>query len=179
MTQKEVALSAMKILDIYKPYIRKFEKDGTVTLFERFGGYYIDEYQEPELLKKIREFEEETGSLVYAVTHEMFWFGECYSFLIVSKYEEEWEITLEEIKEIQVKEALESAGWNIRVLYDNQTKEKKLKKIMKADKKREKKLKEQLTKVQNRSKRRMGLDIDEESSKKKKKKKNKKKSESD
>ena len=99
MTQTEVALSAMKSLDIYKPYIEKFKKDGTVTLFERFGGYYIDEDNEPELLKKIREFEEEYGSIVYAVTHEMFWFGECYSFLIVSKYEEEWEITLEEVKE--------------------------------------------------------------------------------
>jgi hypothetical protein len=88
--------------------------------------------------------------------------------------------TKEEIRELQLKEALESAGWNIRVLYDNQFKEKKLKKAMKADKKREKKLKEQLTKVQNRSKRRMGIDIDDEiSSKKKKKKKNKKKSEDD
>jgi hypothetical protein len=99
MTQKEVAISAMKSLDIYAPYIKKFEKDGTVTLFERFGGYYIDEHQEPELLKKIREFEEETGSLVYAVTHNMFEFGECYSFLIISKYDEEWSMTLEEVKD--------------------------------------------------------------------------------
>lgn len=89
--------------------------------------------------------------------------------------------TQEEIKELQLKDALDSAGWNIRVLYDNQLREKKLKRAMKADKKREKKLKEQLTKVQNRSKRRMGIDIDDESSmkKKKKKKKNKKKSEDD
>lgn len=99
MTQKEVALSAMKSLDIYAPYIKKFEKDGTITLFERFGGYYITEDQEPELLKKIKEFEAEYGSIVYAVTHEMFWFGECYSFLIISKYEEEWDMTLEEAKE--------------------------------------------------------------------------------
>lgn len=99
MTQKEVAISAMKSLDIYKPYIKKFEKDGTATLFERFGGYYIDEDQEPELLKKIREFEAETGSLVYAVTHNIFEFGECYSFLIISKYEEEWSMTLEEVKD--------------------------------------------------------------------------------
>lgn len=99
MTQKEVAIQCMKSLDIYKPYIKKFEKDGTVTLFERFGGYYIDEYQEPELLNKIRAFEEETGSLVYAVTHNMFEFGECYSFLIISKYEEEWSMTLEEVKD--------------------------------------------------------------------------------
>lgn len=99
MTQKEVAISAMKSLDIYAPYIKKFEKDGTVTLFEGFGGYYIDEHQEPELLKKIREFEAETGSLVYAVTHNIFEFGECYSFLIISKYEEEWGMTLEEVKD--------------------------------------------------------------------------------
>ena len=99
MTQKEVALSAMKSLDILPAYIKKFEKDGTITLFERFAGFYIDEYNEPELLKKIKEFEEETGSIVYAVTHEMFMFGECYSFLIISKYEEEWEYTLDDVKE--------------------------------------------------------------------------------
>lgn len=99
MTQKDVAIEAMKMLNIYKPYIAKFKKDGTVTLFERFGGYYIDEVQEPELLKKIRAFEAETDSLVYAVTHNIFEFGECYSFLIISKYEEEWGMTLEEVKD--------------------------------------------------------------------------------
>ena len=99
MTQKEVALSAMKTLDIYKPYIKKFEKDGTITLFERFGGYYIDEHNESELLKKIREFEAEYECVVYAVTHEFFMFGECYSFLCVSKYEEEWEMTLDNVRD--------------------------------------------------------------------------------
>ena len=98
MTQKEVAIQCLKSLNIYTPYINKFEKDGTVTLFERFGGYYINKDQEPELLNKIKEFEAETGSLVYAVTHEMFFFGECYSFLIVSEYDEEWEMTLQEIQ---------------------------------------------------------------------------------
>ena len=34
MTQKEVAIQCLKKLGIYKPYIRKFEEDGTVTLFE-------------------------------------------------------------------------------------------------------------------------------------------------
>ena len=95
MTQKELAIQCLQRLGIYKPYIKKFEKDGTVTFFERFAGYYITEDQEPELLKKIKEFEAETGSLVYAVTHEMFEFGECYSFLCVSKYEEDWRFTLE------------------------------------------------------------------------------------
>ena len=99
MTQKEVAIECLKALDIYKPYIRKFEKDGTVTLFERFGGYYIDADNEPELLKKIREFEAETECIVYAVTHEIFPFGECYSFLVVTKYDDEWEMTMGEVKD--------------------------------------------------------------------------------
>lgn len=99
MTQKEVALSAMKSLDIYAPYIKKFEKDGTITLFEGFGGYYIDEHQEPELLKKIKEFEAEYESIVYAVTHTFTQFGELYEFLCISKYEEEWEDTLANIKD--------------------------------------------------------------------------------
>ena len=98
MTQKEVALSAMQNLDIYKPYINKFKKDGTITLFERFGGYYIDEDNEPELLKKIKKFEAESECVVYAVTHERFEFGDCYSFLCISKYEEEWPIMLNETK---------------------------------------------------------------------------------
>ena len=98
MTQKEVAIKCMERLDIYKPYIAKFKKDGTITLFENFGGYYIDEHQEPELLKKIKEFEAEYNCIVYAVTHEMFMFGECYSFLCVSQYEEEWEMTLNDTK---------------------------------------------------------------------------------
>ena len=88
--------------------------------------------------------------------------------------------TREEINELKLKEALESAGWNIRVLYDNKEREKKLKRAAKADKAREKRLKEQLTKVQNRSKRRMGMEEDDiVSSKKKKNKKKKKKSEDD
>ena len=99
MTQKEVAISAMKTLDIYKPYIQKFENDGTVTLFERFGGYYIDEDNEPELLHKIRAFEKETGSIVYTVTHEITQFGELYDFLCINQYEDEWEMTLEDIKD--------------------------------------------------------------------------------
>ena len=99
MTQKEVALSAMKSLDILPAYINKFEKDGTVTLFDGFGGYYIGEDNESELLKKIKAFEVETGSIVYAVTHTFTQFGELYEFLCISNYEEEWEDTLEEIKE--------------------------------------------------------------------------------
>lgn len=95
MTQKEKAIECMNALDIYKPYIKAFEENGIKTLFERFGGYYITKDDEPELLNKIKEFEKDTGSLVYAVTHELFEFGECYTLLNVSKYEEDWDRTVE------------------------------------------------------------------------------------
>ena len=40
---KALAVETLKKLDVYAPYIRKFAaKKSTVTLFERFGGYYID-----------------------------------------------------------------------------------------------------------------------------------------
>lgn len=99
MTQKEMAIKCMEALDIYKPYIAKFKKDGTKTLFENFGGFYIDADEEPELFKKIEEFEAEYSAIVYAVTHEFTEFGELYDFLVMSKCEEEWAETVEDVKD--------------------------------------------------------------------------------
>ena len=96
--QKDFAIELMNKLGIYKPYINKFKSTGTVCLFEGFGGFYIEEDTEPALFTKIKEHEAKTGDLVYAVTHEIMEFGECYSFLIVpnfNSYDEEeanWEI---------------------------------------------------------------------------------------
>jgi hypothetical protein len=83
MTQKEIAVECLQKLDIYKPYIRRFEVAGIPCFFERFGGFYAD--QEPELWDKIKEVENEYGCLVYAITHEYFEFGECWSMLCVRK----------------------------------------------------------------------------------------------
>ena len=86
--KKQKALELMKKLDIYKPYIKGFEKDNEVCFFEGFGGFWA--WQEPELMEKIKEFEEDHNCLVYAVTHEYTEFGECYSFLLVTDYKSEW-----------------------------------------------------------------------------------------
>lgn len=72
-------------------------KKDKVCFFERFGGYWVD--QEPEIKAKMREIEREYDCVVYAITHEFTQFGECWSFLIMSKYEEEWDMTLEELKD--------------------------------------------------------------------------------
>lgn len=87
--KKAKAIELMYELNIYEPYIKGFEKDNEVCFFEGFGGFWA--YQEPELMTKIQEFEKEYNCLVYAVTHEYLEFGECYDFLYIPDYEEDWE----------------------------------------------------------------------------------------
>lgn len=83
MTQKEIAVECLQKLDIYQLYIRRFEITDTPCFFEKFAGFYAD--QEPELWNKIKEVENEYGCLVYAITHELMEFGECWSMLCVNK----------------------------------------------------------------------------------------------
>ena len=88
--QKNLALDALRTLDIYKPYVNKFNKSGTVTMFEQFAGFYIDENTDGgELYKKIQEVQEKYGYLVYAVTHEMTNIGEMYDLLVIPKEDNE------------------------------------------------------------------------------------------
>ena len=88
--QKAKAIEIMKQMDIYKPYIEGFKNEDKVCFFEQFGGFWV--YQEPEVEAKMKELENEYGCTVYAITHEFTHFGECYSFLLVSKYKEEWDM---------------------------------------------------------------------------------------
>ncbi len=87
--RKQKAIELLKKLGIYKPYIDGFVKNNQVCFFERFGGYWVD--QEPEIETKMNEIEKKHNCTVYAITHEYTDFGECYSFLVVTDYEEEWD----------------------------------------------------------------------------------------
>ena len=91
--KKIKAIELMKKLDIYRPYIKGLQKEDTVCYFENYGGYWA--YQEPGLIEKVKEIEENSNSLVYAITHEYTEIGEMYSFLIITDYEEEWDTLLE------------------------------------------------------------------------------------
>lgn len=86
--KKNKAIELLKQLDIYKPYIKGFKEKDQVCFYENFGGFWV--YQEPEVEAKMREIEKKYNCKVYAITHEFMEFGECYSFLIVSDYPEEW-----------------------------------------------------------------------------------------
>lgn len=59
--KKQKALELMKKLDIYKPYIKGFEKDNEVCFFEGFGGFWA--YQEPNLWKKSKNLKKNTTVL--------------------------------------------------------------------------------------------------------------------
>ena len=86
--RKVKAIELLKQLGIYKPYIERFKEKDQVCFFERFGGYWVD--QEPEVYAKMKEVEAQFNCTVYAITHEYTEFGECYSFLLVTRYKQEW-----------------------------------------------------------------------------------------
>ena len=89
--KKAEALKRMKMLDLYSPYIKAFEKKDEIFLSEMTGGVY-ELSNEKELKAKIKEFEEEHNALVYHVIRTMTNIGELYSFLYISDYEEEWDM---------------------------------------------------------------------------------------
>ena len=91
--RKELAIKLMKDLDIYKPYIKGFKENNDVCYYEQYAGFWA--WQDEELSAKIKEIEEKHNCTVYAVTHEYTEFGECYSFLLVTDYKEEWDSLLE------------------------------------------------------------------------------------
>ena len=93
--RKQKAIKLMKELDIFKPYIDGFRENNHTCFYENFGGFWT--YQDKELLAKQKELEKKYNCTVFAITHEYTEFGECYSFLLVSDYKEEWEYTLEKV----------------------------------------------------------------------------------
>lgn len=87
--KKKQAIKNMKALDIFPDYIEHYTQTNNPILFEGLGGYYTDDNE--ELLKIVRDFEQEHNSIVYAITHEKTEFGEMYDFFHISNYKEEWE----------------------------------------------------------------------------------------
>lgn len=87
--RKAKAVELLKQLNVYKPYVKGFENEDRVCFFERYAGFWVD--QEPEVFEKMQEIEKNHNCTVYAITHEFTDFGECYSFLLVTDYEEEWD----------------------------------------------------------------------------------------
>lgn len=92
--QKEQAVEWLREFDVCDKFLKQFIENGQVTVFHSNIGRDISEYHS-EVQQKIKELEDDHGCLVYAVIHNRFSFGECFSFLIVSKYEEDWDISVQ------------------------------------------------------------------------------------
>ena len=90
--QKTRAITLLEAMNIYKPYVDAFKQDGTITMFENYGGFWITKENgaDQDLIDKIKEIETRHDCVVYAVTHEIVEFGELYDLLIVQKEDNEW-----------------------------------------------------------------------------------------
>ena len=85
---KEEAVKRMRLLHLHSNAIHDFEKDGIVN-YSQFGVlFWLTEDQQ----KRVKEFEEQSGSLVYHVIENHYVeLGRMLTFLFVSPYMDEWE----------------------------------------------------------------------------------------
>lgn len=83
--QEQRALEYLNVLGISRLF-----SDLVKVGVENLAKFFADLYERPELEGYIKSFEEETGALVYYVTHDDCIFGECFSLLYISKYPEDW-----------------------------------------------------------------------------------------
>lgn len=85
---KSEAIKRMKMLKMLDQPIKEFQENELLNKSELGMGilYWLTE----EEMDQVREFEEEYGAVVYHVILSQTEFGPMYSFLYVTKYEEEW-----------------------------------------------------------------------------------------
>ena len=94
--QRTEALKRMEMLHLHENVIDDFKEINLLNQSEHGGILY---WVEGEMERKIREWEEKTGNLVYHVIHDYTEFGELLSLLYVSVYEDEWEMDNGELKD--------------------------------------------------------------------------------
>ena len=98
MTREQMkieALERMKKLQLMDCVTRDFRNDGVLYESEGMGAlYFLNEDEQ----KYVDDFEKSSDCLVYHVIHNMTNFGELYSMLYVSPYEEEWEYDREDLE---------------------------------------------------------------------------------
>lgn len=97
MTREEMkneAIKRMRKLGLFSQVIKEFKEEDILHLSESGGYlYWLDEKQK----KIVEDFEKESGNIVYHVVRSFTNMGEMLSLLIVSKYEEDWEMDWENI----------------------------------------------------------------------------------
>lgn len=92
---KEEAINRMEILRMSKQCIEAFKK-GEIWESEGIGALYECNENEKAIIEEFRRNNPEC--CVYHMIHNIFEFGECYTILFVSCYDNEWERDREEMK---------------------------------------------------------------------------------
>ena len=97
--KKAEAIKRMKALKYFSLSIQEFKRYGKIMVNEPPHGahYYIDD--DPELVKKIQEMEEENNVLVYAVVRAWTEFGQLDSILYVNDWIQDWKYFYEDLKD--------------------------------------------------------------------------------
>ena len=108
------AQEMMKALGFSNGYIASFLDNP-----RDFPGEFFSAACSRFLKGKIAFLQETFGCLVYYVTHERTYFGECYSFLYVSKYSEDWPI--QSVKSVGDKSFIVHAYvWNVTMEHNSE-----------------------------------------------------------
>lgn len=94
--QKQEAIRRMKALHMLEQPIKEFEKEDKLNISERCGILY---WLNDDEKKMVEEFEKKNEGLVYHVIKSYTTIGLMYSLMYVSKYDEEWEMDINDIKE--------------------------------------------------------------------------------
>lgn len=91
---KEEAKKRMQLLNLVPSSINKM-MEGEIIMSDTMA--LLRELPE-DIKEEIKKFEEQYDSFVYHVIHTNSSIGDMYSFLYISKYEEEWEMDIENIE---------------------------------------------------------------------------------
>ena len=90
MTREEMKLKAvecMEKLNINSLFALRFFEFDKIAYFDKHTPLF-GEIPE-EILSKVKEIEQSKNCLIYAITSDEMEFGKCYSFLMISPYEED------------------------------------------------------------------------------------------
>lgn len=85
----------MKKLKLHSNVIKEFIGEGKLNLSERGILFWLDDEEQ----KMVQDWQEKTGNMVYHVIKNNMEFGLYYSFLYVSKYQDEWEMDNDDLEE--------------------------------------------------------------------------------
>lgn len=87
--QRNLGAKYLEEMGCYKPYLKAYKDKGIVTMYEGYGGYYVDETSEPELFKKIKEVEKEYNGTVYSVIHSRVYDEDHWAMMWISANEDD------------------------------------------------------------------------------------------